>query len=203
MKKTLALLCGAIFLLQSCAIIRPGEIGFKQRLGKIKGRTLDEGSTLFNPFTSQVVKINVRTVEVFNNLPLPTKEGLSVNAEISLLYHVNPDSVISIYRHFGSGYEEIMVLSNFRATAREISARYYAKELYATEREKVEATIMTELTNHINKYGFIVDAVLLKDIILPAQMMQAIENKVTAEQAALQMDFVIAKQKKRSRARSH
>ena len=196
MKKTLFLLLSAVLLLQSCAIIRPGEIGFKQRLGKIKGKTIDEGATLFNPFTTQVFKINVRTVEVFNNLPLPTKEGLSVNAEISLLYHVNPDSVISIFRRFGSGYEEIMVLSNFRATAREISARYSAKELYATERLKIEKAIFDELTSHIEGHGFIVDAVLLKDIDLPAQMMQAIENKVTAEQAALQMEFVIEKQKK-------
>ena len=89
-----------------------------------------------------------------------------------------------------------MVLSNFRATAREISARYYAKELYATERNKVEKAIAEELGLHISKYGFVVDAVLLKDIILPPQMVQAIQEKVNAEQAALKMEFVIDLQKK-------
>jgi prohibitin 1 len=89
-----------------------------------------------------------------------------------------------------------MVLSNFRATAREISSRYTAKELYSTERQKVENAIAEELVRHIGPAGFVVDAVLLKDIDLPPQMMQAIEQKVTAEQAALQMEFVIEKQKK-------
>ena len=37
---------------------------------------------------------------------------------------------------------------------------------------------------------------LLKDIILPAQLVQAIENKVNAEQSVLQMEFVVEKQKK-------
>jgi regulator of protease activity HflC (stomatin/prohibitin superfamily) len=36
----------------------------------------------------------------------------------------------------------------------------------------------------------------LKDIILPQSMSNAIQDKVNAEQAALQMEFVIAKQKK-------
>jgi prohibitin 1 len=196
--KTLVAILMMVTLIQSCAIIRPGEIGFKQKLGKIKGESFSQGIQFYNPFITRVIKMNVRTIEVFNNLPLPTKEGLSVNAEISLLYHVNQNSAISVYNQFGLNYQNVMVLSNFWATAREISARFYAKELYATERTKVEKAILEELSAHISQYGFIVDAVLLKDIILPKQMVHAIEDKVTAEQSALQMEFVIEKQKRES-----
>lgn len=195
MKKVLTLF-GAAALLASCTVVRPGEAAMKQRLGKLVGNSHMGGPIVYNPFITKVIKINTRTVEIFNVLPLPTKEGLSVNAEISLLYHIDPAKAQSIYTHFGRNYEEVMVLSNFRATAREISARYTAKELYATERLKIEKAIFDELVDHIQGHGFIIDAVLLKDIDLPPQMMQAIENKVTAEQAALQMEFVIEKQKK-------
>lgn len=189
-------LVAVAFLFQQCAVVRPGEIGIKQTLGVIKGKPISQGVKWFNPFVSRIVRINVRTVESFNNLPLPTKEGLSVNAEISLLYHVKAEAANDVYLKLGSNYEEVMVLSNFRATAREISARYYAKELYATERDKVEKAIAEELSQHISQYGFVIDAVLLKDIILPAQMVQAIQDKVNAEQSALKMDFVIEQQKK-------
>lgn len=189
-------LAAVAFLFQQCAIVRPGEIGIRQKLGVIKGKPIQQGVKWYNPFTTKVVKISVRTVESFNTLPLPTKEGLSVNAEISLLYHVKPESANDVYLKFGRNYEEVMVLSNFRATAREISARYYAKELYATERNKVETAIAEELSQHISKYGFVVDAVLLKDIILPPQMVQAIQDKVNAEQNVLKMEFVIEQQKK-------
>jgi regulator of protease activity HflC (stomatin/prohibitin superfamily) len=183
-------------LLTSCTIVRPGQVGMRQTLGKLKESPHGPGAMFFNPFATRIIKINTRTVELFNVLPLPTKEGLSVNAEISLLYHPDPTKIAEIYKRYGINYEEVIVLSNFRATAREISARYAAKELYATERQKVENAIMDELVKHIGQAGFVIDAVLLKDIDLPPQMMAAIESKVTAEQAALQMEFVIDKQKK-------
>lgn len=199
--KTCLFLISSVVFFQRCAIIRPGEIGIKQTLGKIKGKPFVQGVKWYNPFSSRIVRINVRTVECFNTLPLPTKEGLSVNTEISLLYHVKPEAANDVYLKFGANYQEVMVLSNFRATAREISARFYAKELYATERDKVEKAIADELKSDIEQYGFVVDAVLLKDIILPPQMVQAIQDKVNAEQASLKMEFVITQQQKEAERR--
>lgn len=119
-----------------------------------------------------------------------------MQAQITLLYHAKPQAASEVYVNFGTNYEQVIVQSNFLATAREVSSRYFAKELYAIEREKVEKVIMEELIEHIAGKGFIVDAVLLKDTILPPAMSQAIQDKVNAEQSALQMEFVINKQKK-------
>ncbi len=185
-----------LLFIVSCTVIRPGEVGIKQKLGKMKNITYNAGAIVFDPFTTKVITINIRTVEIYETLPLPTKEGLSVDAQITLLYHVNPTSAKQVYTNFGTNYEKVIVLSNFLATAREVSSRYFAKELYAIEREKVEKVIAEELSQHISAKGFVVDAVLLKDIILPPALSHAILDKVNAEQAALQMEFLIAKQKK-------
>jgi regulator of protease activity HflC (stomatin/prohibitin superfamily) len=184
-------------LIASCTVIRPGEVGFKQKLGKFKTKKPYTGGAVFyNPFVSKIIQVNIRTVEVYENLPLPTKEGLSVDAQIILLYHVKPEFAKDVYTNFGTNYEKVFVVSNFLATAREVSSRYFAKELYAIEREKVEKVIVDELAQHIGSKGFVIDAVLLKDIILPPALSQAILDKVNAEQATLQMEFAIAKQKK-------
>ncbi len=183
-------------LLVSCSVIRPGEIGIKQRLGKIVGKPIEQGIKFYNPFVGQIVKVNVRTVECLTRLTLPTQEGLNVQADISLLYHVQHDKANEVYLNFGQNYEEVIVLSNFRATAREISAKFAAKDLYATDRDKVEKAIYNELAADIQHFGFVIDAVLLKDIILPPQMVQAIQDKVNAEQSAMKMEFVILQQKK-------
>lgn len=197
MKKNYQLLfCFSVLLLASCTIIRPGEVGIKQTLGKMKKKPYTSGSVVFNPFLSKVITINVRTVEIYETLPLPTKEGLSVDAQITLLYHVKPEAAKDVYTNFGTNYEKVIVNSNFLATAREVSSRYFAKELYAIEREKVEKVIADELAQHIGSKGFVIDAVLLKDIILPPALSQAILDKVNAEQASLQMEFLIAKQRK-------
>jgi prohibitin 1 len=186
----------AVVVMQGCMIVRPGQIGYIQKNGKLLPRPELGGTRWFNPFVSKEVKINIRTVELYNELTVPSKEGLSVRAEISLLYHITPESARDIYIRFGSNYEEVIILTNLRAITREICARYEAKELYATERTKIEKAIQDHLIEQIGKYGFQVDAVLLRDIFMPEQLTKAIQGKLEAEQAALTIDFVIQKQKK-------
>lgn len=190
---TIFIICLA---LTSCTIVRPGEVGMIQRVGVIKPKPILSGAKGFNPFTDKIIKINVRVTEVYSQLIVPTKEGLSINAELSLLYHVNPDSIKKVYVMFGQNYQEVAIMTNFRATTREITAKYYATELYSTEREKIERAIKDQMIEAVGKYGFVIDAVLLKDIILPEQISKAIQNKVQAQQEALQMEYVILKQRK-------
>ncbi|MBC7486272.1 MAG: prohibitin family protein [Cytophagaceae bacterium] len=182
--------------LASCTIVRPGEVGMIQRVGVIKPKPILSGAKGFNPFTDKIIKINVRVTEVYSQLIVPTREGLSINAELSLLYHVNADSIKKVYVMFGQNYQEVAIMTNFRATTREITAKYYATELYATEREKIEHAIKMQMIEAVEKYGFVIDAVLLKDIVLPDQISKAIQNKVQAQQEAMQMEYVILKQQK-------
>lgn len=182
--------------LASCTIVRPGEVGMIQRIGVIKPTPIIRGAKGFNPFTDKIIKINCRVTEVYSQLIVPTREGLSINAELSLLYHVNPDSVKKVYVMFGQNYQEVAIMTNFRATTREITAKYYATELYSTEREKIEQVIKQQMIVAVEKYGFVIDAVLLKDIVLPDQISKAIQNKVQAQQEAMQMEYVILKQQK-------
>ncbi len=196
MKKMYVLLAASILVIASCTIVRPGEVGMIQKVGVIKPQPVLEGAKAYNPFVAKIIKVNVRVTEVFSKLIVPTKEGLSIDAEISLLYHINPDSAKAVYVRFGQNFEEVAIMTNFRATTREITARYYATELYSTEREKIETAIKEQMTVAVHKYGFIIDAVLLKDIVLPDQITKAIQNKVQAQQEALQMDYVIQKQQK-------
>jgi prohibitin 1 len=185
-----------VILLSSCAIIRPGEVGIKQRMGKITGDHLAAGPYLFNPFSTTVKKIPTRTVEAFNTLDVPTKEGLTVKSEIALLYHVKPEASREVYTKYGMNYQEVIVESNFRAVVRHICGMYYAKELFAVDRKKIEKEIYDEIATSIWDKGFVTDAVLLKSITMPPQIFQAVENKLKAEQESLQMEFIISKQKK-------
>ncbi len=197
MKQKASLFAGLIVLLcSSCAIVRPGEVGIKQTLGKIRSASLSQGPYVFNPFVTTIKKINTRTVEAFNALDVPTKEGLTVKAEIALLYHIEPSQVSQVYIKYGMNYQEVIVESNFRAVVRHVSASYLAKELFAIERKKFEKEIFDETVAGISDKGFIVDAVLLKSITMPPQIFQAVENKLKAEQESLQMEFIISKQKK-------
>ena len=75
-------------LIVSCAIIRPGEVGIKQKLGKFSDKVVKEGSVVYNPIISKVVKESTQTQNIKLILSLPSKEGLSVESEISILYRL-------------------------------------------------------------------------------------------------------------------
>jgi hypothetical protein len=43
---------------------------------------------LYLTFTSKIIKASIQTNDLEQNLSLPSKEGLSVNAQVSILYRL-------------------------------------------------------------------------------------------------------------------
>jgi len=58
LQRLLIILLG--FQLASCAVIGPGEIGVKQKFGKLSERSYDEGTVWYNPLTTKVVKTDIQ-----------------------------------------------------------------------------------------------------------------------------------------------
>jgi len=86
--KTIIYAILTLLVFTSCTVIRPGEVGVRQTFGKLKGEPVEEGLRLVNPITTTYLKVPVRTTNVEQTLLLPSKEGLTINAEVSVLYHI-------------------------------------------------------------------------------------------------------------------
>ena len=183
-------------MLFSCAVIRPGEVGIKQKFGKLKGKTKTQGLLFYNPFTSSVVRVPIRTINREIKLNLPSKEGLNVQAEISILYHIKQEKVSEIISSVGKGYERTLILSTFRSASADVCARFYAKDMHSGKRGEIEKEIKNQMSKLLDDRGFIIEAVLMKSITLPKGLYSAIESKLQAEQAAQQMEFVLQREEK-------
>jgi regulator of protease activity HflC (stomatin/prohibitin superfamily) len=84
--KLISLFVLAICLLQSCAIVRPGEVGVDVHFGKIKTKTLDPGPHhFFALFGRKIVRFDTRVTNYSSNINFHTKEGIEVTSEITLL----------------------------------------------------------------------------------------------------------------------
>ncbi len=182
-------------LFTHCTIVRPGKVAIKSRFGKVNSDILLPGFHGFNPFTNTITTFDTRVQEYSSNLHLPTKEGLEITAELTFLQHIVPDSVPSMFKRFGLKYKESLIVNTYIATSREITAHYFAKDLI-TQREELEKAITDKLTQSLGKYGIVIEAVLVRDIELPNEILQAIKDKVKSEQASLQAQFDIEKQRK-------
>ena len=177
-------------------MIRPGDVGIKRTLGKLKGKTKTQGVIFFNPFTSSIVRVPIRTVNKEIRLNLPSKEGLNVQAEISILYHIEEEKVSEIISTVGRRYEQTLILSTFRSASADVCARFFAKDMHSGQRGVIEKEIKTQMSKLLDGRGFVIEAVLLKSITLPKGLYAAIEAKLRAEQEAQQMTFVLQREEK-------
>lgn len=184
-----------LFVFSSCTVVRQGEVGVKRKVGKLEQTVYQPGAVGFNPFTTTVLKVSVQTENVEVTLDLPSKEGLTIRSQISILYHIEPNQVPSILQNIGLGYENTVILSVFRSAAADVTARYMAKEMHTSQRAVIEQEIKETMTKLLQPRGFVVEAVLLKSIQLPAGLTVAIQSKMEAEQQAQQMEFVLQRER--------
>ncbi len=196
MKKHILLLAGIAILLSSCAVIRPGEVGIKQCLGKLTGKPKTQGLMAYNPLVTTVIRVPIRTINKEIKLNLPSKEGLNVQAEISILYHIKDDKVAEIISTVGRNYERTLILSTFRSASADVCARFFAKDMHSGQRGEIEKEIKAQMSELLKDRGFEIEAVLMKSITLPAGLYAAIESKLQAEQEAQQMQFVLQREEK-------
>jgi len=195
--KNIIICCFLVFTTAiSCAIVRPGEVGVRQSLGRLRGKPVSPGLALINPFTTILVKIPTRTVNKEIKLNLPSKEGLNVGAEISILYHVKEEKAIDIVNEVGRYFERVLILSTFRSASADVCARFFAKDMHSGKRAVIEKEIKEQMSILLENRGFVIEAVLLKSITLPSGLYAAIEAKLRAEQQAQQMEFVLQREQK-------
>lgn len=200
MKKPLILLA-AILVLASCTVIRQGEVGVKRKFGKLNPDIAEAGLVTYNPFSTRVLKVPIRTVNQEVNLSLPSKEGLTIESQISMLYSIEKSKVPFILEDVGPDYESVFILNVFRSAAADVSSQYLAKDMHSGMRVEIENEIMKKMNESLKPRGFKIERILMKSIKLPEELSRAIERKLAAEQEAQQMEFVLERERREAERR--
>lgn len=190
----LALFGLILFLVGSpIKVVTAGHVGVKDLFGVVSPGILPPGVRIVFPFT-RVVKMTIQTQEMKETAEVPSKEGLIMNLEVSLLYRLDPSKAPEIYKTVGKNYEAIVVEPQFRSAIREITASYEAKALYSAERERIAQEIFSLFRKMTQDRGIVAEQVLLRKIGLPPVVANAIQEKLRREQEAEQMKFVLQKE---------
>uniref|UniRef100_A0A7C4YGG9 Prohibitin family protein n=1 Tax=candidate division WOR-3 bacterium TaxID=2052148 RepID=A0A7C4YGG9_UNCW3 len=203
-----------IFLILSAVrIVGPGEVGVQVLFGRVKENILRSGLHFVNPLIS-VVRMNVRT-QVYTMSKVPTegavgrddaitsltKEGLSVDLDVSVWFHLEPEKAAIVYRDIGIDYVATIVRPAIRTAIRNATAYYLVSEIYSEKREQFVKDITELLKKDLEVRGIFVENVLLRNIQLPQKVKNAIDEKIAAEQEAQKMQFVLIKEEKEAERR--
>ncbi len=182
-----------VLIANPVAMIPAGHVGVKDFFGYVSPTTLSPGLRIVVPFT-RVVNMSIQTQEFMEVADTPSKEGLIINLDVSLLYRLDPNKAVDIYKTVGSNYKDIVVQPQLRSAIREVTASYEAKAMYSVERERIANEIMSLYVKLTKDRGIITDQVLLRKIGLPNTLAAAIQEKLKREQESEQMKFVLQKE---------
>lgn len=204
----LGLIVIIILLGFSIVVVPAGETGVYHLFGKVRDSEFRSGLHLKNPL-AKVTKMSIRTEEYTMSIiqgegqiknadaiRALTKEGLEVDLDITVLYHLEEESASGVFKNVGLNYVEKIIRPSIRSGIREIVANYEAKDIYSEKREAAAQEILVKLKDNIDPRGIIVEDVLLRNVNLPTKLSNAIQEKLTAEQEAQRYEFVLDKEEK-------
>jgi prohibitin 1 len=188
------IIVGAFLLMRCVRVVPAGHVGVVDVFGKVRNEALPSGLHVINPFAT-LHRMTVQTQEVKETLDTPSSEGLTVHLDVSVQSHLDSSKAPDVYRTVGLECETVLVKTNVRSAVREVTSSYEAKALYSPEREKMSTEIDQHIRAAIEPRSVQVERVLLRDVALPARLQQAIQEKLSPEQEASRMQFVLLKEK--------
>lgn len=183
-----------VALMQCFVIIPAGHVGVIDLFGKVAPYTLKSGINLKNPF-ARVVTMSIKTQEIKEEMEVPSKEGLTMRLEISVLFHLDPEKAADVYRLVGENYISVVLEPQFRSVSRGVTATYEAKALYTSERETLAKLITDDLEQLVEPRGIVIESTPMRKLSLPASLSAAIEEKLRAEQDSQRMQFTLQKER--------
>jgi prohibitin 2 len=154
------------------------------------------------PFVDDVIKYNVgrqnvdligaeaEMVQTGNGaVRAISKDGQQITLDVTIIFHLDPTKVNEIHRNWQNNYSNSYIVPQGRSEVRNAVNLYGAEEIYAGGRAALESLIVEELTPKLEREGFILDDVLIRDISFSEQFTAAIEQKQIAQQEAQQAAF--------------
>jgi regulator of protease activity HflC (stomatin/prohibitin superfamily) len=177
--------------------IEPNEVGvifYQFTIGLDKDNVIGQGTHMKAPWNTVII-YKVSEIPSDENMDILDKTGLTLTVDISVRYAPIVEKIGYLHEKFTAAYADNLVIPEVRSTVRQVMGRYTAEEIYSTKRPEVEAAIKTE-TEKILSANFVeARAVLIRSIVLPAQIKSSIENKLIREQESLAYKFILDKEK--------
>lgn len=186
--------------------IGAGEVGVKLLFGNVQTDVLGSGLHFINPLM-EVTKMDTKTQnytmsavrdegsrEGDDAIRVLTSDGLEVVIDLTVLYRVLPTDAPRIVRETGLDYTDKIVRPLARTRIRDNAVYYDAVSLYSIKRDEFQRRIYESIAGEFQKRGLVLEQLLIRNITLPQAVKTSIEQKMSAEQDAQKMQYVLQKE---------
>lgn len=206
----IVLLVAAGFLLDATLTrIDVGHVGIKVKLaGSARGVQdipVVTGWVFYNPLTEQIIAfpISVQNViwtasanegrTVDESITFSSQEGVNVNADIGLSFHIDPAKAPHLYLRFRQ--PDVLLLADgyvrnaVREAFNDVASRMAVQDIYGAGKGKVVSEVAAHLRDALGPDGFLIDQLTINGALrLPENVAQAINRAMEATQNAIQAE---------------
>lgn len=189
--------------------IEPGYVGivFDKASHQVTN-TLDPGWVLINPFTQSITKypVSLQTLVMVqqsaegktqgdDSIKVGSREGQTMNADVSIQYSVETEKAADLYRVWAGApidkIEDNLVRQVTRSVLNDIASQYGWEEIYGAKRIEYTQKVSQEISRRFAEKFIKFESLNLRGWHLPDNLMKALEQKITAQQAAEQQEFAL------------
>jgi regulator of protease activity HflC (stomatin/prohibitin superfamily) len=207
---TIGLVCVALFFgCQATTRVDAGHVGIRVKLAGsdrgVQDMPIVTGWVVFNPISEQIVifPTSVQNVvwtanphegrPVDESITFSSSEGVNVNADVGLSFHIEPSLAPRLYGRFrqndmialADGY----VRNAVREAFNDVTSKMAVQDIYGAGKSKMLAEVTKECRDVLGKDGFVIDQLTINGALrLPQNVADAINRAMEATQNAIQSE---------------
>ncbi len=199
-------------LISTCGftIVDAGEVGVQVIFGKVVETPLLSGfnaKNIFSDVYKYSIRLNEYTMSISPNegkkqgddsVVVRTADNSEVKIDCTVWWRTDPNKVFYIYQNVAQSQEalESLVIRPASRSAMQSAASIYTLTTLMDQKSGFAALITDNVSASTKDKGVIVDRILIRSIIPPSEIDDAIKAKLAAQQQLEQKQFDLEKTKK-------
>jgi len=187
--RNLICLLALLTLVTSCGfeIVDTGHRGVETKFGEVNEKlgSLPEGLYFYNPVTTSIKELDVRTQVVEGTTTAYTKDLQQVKVGMTINFQLNPTQAHTMFKTVGYDYVEKIVNPILSGNLKEVVGKFDAEDLIA-QRQKATVEISDAIKNKLAERNVVVQNFEITNLDFNDEFEKAIEAKVVAAQRAME-----------------
>lgn len=169
--------------LAACGQVDTGHRGVLVNYGKVIGTT-GEGLQWYNPITTDLAQIDVRTLAWESETAIYTKDVQQAKVSFKLTYHLNPVSVEKVYSTVGEDWAKVLVPQVVQQSIKNVFGQARAVEDAINNRQVISSLIIKDITKKLAGKNIVVDGFEIQNVSFTKNFEESVERKQIAVQDA-------------------
>jgi regulator of protease activity HflC (stomatin/prohibitin superfamily) len=207
---TIGVVIAVLFLgCQTTTRVDAGHVGIRVKYAGsdrgVQDMPVVTGWVVYNPVAEQIIifPTSVQNVvwtasphegrAVDESITFSSSEGVNVNADVGLSFHIEPSLAPKLYLRFRKNDMLELADGYVRNTVREafndVTSKMAVQDIYGTGKSKMISDVTAKIRDVLGKDGFVIDQLTINGALrLPQNVAEAINRAMEATQNAIQSE---------------